>query len=700
MKKKSAPKKVTKASKGLPPAPPTMQEEANTLTHEFLNYVGTMYKKELPWGTDHTLAPAYLGEMLKPDERVNTIGLSTGEWVRKQFDNFHASITMFRNRHEMNPELRNALGELLQTVSSYAFHDSPVYQKDGSLNEEASEVRFGFEGGQVIKDWKDIGIDVAAWTNERDTILLKERLRLTETIRELIDHLPPVDSKPDGFERIDHVKGPHCKLPDLSNAMHWMKAPTTEGKWLELQREGVACLYAVLDGFVHEQYEHGEGVLRRYSPSQRPTDRWQNMLSERTMLLNAFAKSRGSRERGSTLPYGESFNLAKHHLRHGIKVPHVLTKDEASGLQQRPGTVDARFDHGHPDTATATAEQVGRCWADIFAKEAHELYRTGTKRLSTLYSLSLHLQTFKIGTKEGADVLARMKGESKGAEALAGFSRFRAYLRQTLHEQMAIASDHSGTPTPFDPKQVLRKLIDESKQLATRSTEVDALLDHHLSEANPIAFVEFIRGEVLRWKDDRTRPIDPAPHFGPVKLEQFLGRRNLVDLWLIDRCEQWLERVEPMVNKVEGEKVPPEWSTFDTYQDRLVERLKSLDVKPATTDKVVKATKIKTLADRLDAVPGAREAFDNILRVDGFVTDGQYTGPKRKNKAGILAAWDAVAEKFGLDGYGIDQAAIAAGLCDYIPGLTLGKRIRDNMGNELPYRTALASCERYLKGLE
>ena len=299
-----------------------MQEEANTLTHEFLNYVGTMYKKELPWGTDHTLAPAYLGEMLKPDERVNTIGLSTGEWVRKQFDNFHASITMFRNRHEKNPELRNTLGELLQTVSSYAFHDSPVYQKDGSLNEEASEVRFGFEGGQVIKDWKDIGIDVAAWTNERDTILLKERLRLTETIRELIDHLPPVDSKPDGFERIDHVKGPHCKLPDLSNAMHWMKAPTTEGKWLELQREGVACLYAVLDGFVHEQYEHGEGVLRRYSPSQRPTDRWQNMLSERTMLLNAFAKSRGSRERGSTLPYGESFNLAKHHLRHGIKVAH------------------------------------------------------------------------------------------------------------------------------------------------------------------------------------------------------------------------------------------------------------------------------------------------------------------------------------------------------------------------------------------
>lgn len=82
----------------------------------------------------------------------------------------------------------------------------------------------------------------------------------------------------------------------------------------------------------------------------------------------------------------------------------------------------------------------------------------------------------------------------------------------------------------------------EASQLATRATNVDALLDHHLGGANPDAFVEFIRGEVLTWKSGR------GPH--PNSVKGWLAAQGLLsdnaiteDPWLVDRCERWLERV-------------------------------------------------------------------------------------------------------------------------------------------------------------
>jgi hypothetical protein len=50
---------------------------------------------------------------------------------------------------------------------------------------------------------------------------------------------------------------------------------------------------------------------------------------------------------------------------------------------------------------------------------------------------------------------------------------------------------------PVEPGTFLNRLRHEASQLTTRATNVDALLDHHLSGPNPVAFVEFIRGEVL-----------------------------------------------------------------------------------------------------------------------------------------------------------------------------------------------------------
>ncbi len=108
----------------------------------------------------------------------------------------------------------------------------------------------------------------------------------------------------------------------------------------------------------------------------------------------------------------------------------------------------------------------------------------------------------------------------------------------------------------------LGRLRHEASQLTTRATNVDALLDHHLSGPNPVAFVEFIRGEVLTWKSGR----GPSPNSlkGWLALNGKLSDNALTeDPWQVDRCERWLERVEPTLNKDEDEKVPPEWITFD-----------------------------------------------------------------------------------------------------------------------------------------
>ena len=96
----------------------------------------------------------------------------------------------------------------------------------------------------------------------------------------------------------------------------------------------------------------------------------------------------------------------------------------------------------------------------------------------------------------------------------------------------------------------LNRLRHEAAQLATRATNVDALLDHHLGGSNPDAFVEFIRGEVLTWKSGR------GPH--PNSVKGWLAANGMLndnavteDPWLVDRCERWLERANARPNAVE-----------------------------------------------------------------------------------------------------------------------------------------------------
>ncbi len=108
----------------------------------------------------------------------------------------------------------------------------------------------------------------------------------------------------------------------------------------------------------------------------------------------------------------------------------------------------------------------------------------------------------------------------------------------------------------------------------------------------------------------------------------------------------------------------------------------------------------RTMAERLDAVPGARKAFDDMLKIDGFTNEaGQYVGPKRKGKSGILALWDAVVELFKVEGYGTNDALLSDALSAYMRGLTIDKR-PSRFRDDQPYRLRLNEAKRYLKELQ
>lgn len=112
---------------------------------------------------------------------------------------------------------------------------------------------------------------------------------------------------------------------------------------------------------------------------------------------------------------------------------------------------------------------------------------------------------------------------------------------------------------------------------------------------------------------------------------------------------------------------------------------------------------LRTMAERLDAKRGAREAFDTVLLIDGSTNkDGQWILTGRKGRAEVVAAWDAVVEIFGVEGYAKEEKSdktLSVALREYIPGLTIGERPNKlrNTSKGSAYAKAWVSCERYLK---
>jgi hypothetical protein len=193
----------------------------------------------------------------------------------------------------------------------------------------------------------------------------------------------------------------------------------------------------------------------------------------------------------------------------------------------------------------------------------------------------------------------------------------------------------------------------------TRAEVVRSMLDHHHGQGGrPEVFRELVRDTCTRLKALEAKEENQRTN------EQLGPRIRNASRWqgLAVTLEQWLEEAR---NAPTSAKSPANAKAMPTAPIRL-----------------------RSLAERLDAVPGAREAFDTMLRMDGLTNDaGHYVLKSRKGKGGVLAAWDAIVQHFGVEGFGKDDAALSDALMGYIDGFKVQRRIGKLRGHNI-YRDA------------
>jgi hypothetical protein len=201
-----------------------------------------------------------------------------------------------------------------------------------------------------------------------------------------------------------------------------------------------------------------------------------------------------------------------------------------------------------------------------------------------------------------------------------------------------------------------------------KRTEVEALLEHHRTKGgNPSALADHVERMLEHWKESPPTYVD-LHKFGRVAVPNAGQLTNILEAWLANA------RIASTSTKGTGKAVA-----------------------------IHTAPPLRTMAERLDAKRGAREAFDNMLLIDGSTNkDGQWILTGRKGRAEVVAAWDAVVEIFGVEGYAKEEKsdkALSAALREYIPGLTIGERPNKlrNTSKGSAYAKAWVSCERYLK---
>ena len=191
----------------------------------------------------------------------------------------------------------------------------------------------------------------------------------------------------------------------------------------------------------------------------------------------------------------------------------------------------------------------------------------------------------------------------------------------------------------------------------TKRAEVVACLEHHRTKGgNAEELTSYVERMLGRWKE--------AP---PKRMDRYtLQRVKVEDAGHLIKCvEAWLAEARTI---------------------------------PATSAKAVaKSTPPpRTLAERLDAKPGARAAFDEMLQAYGFTdASGHYVRKGRKGKGPLLATWEAVAAHFMLEGFGNDGKALAFALMEYLPGLSIG--LPRKLRSSFDYRDQKGRCERHLK---
>lgn len=276
-----------------------------------------------------------------------------------------------------------------------------------------------------------------------------------------------------GDEKVEHLLGPHVPIPlYFRHHRHWC-GPEHSGEprpmdrqFLELEREGVECLYRILNALVEEGYPHGSEMRR---PTTAPNlGRWGDMHRERAEVNRAWAVNNGAvvhrigpmlptDPKGYTAPYGDTYVRAHHQLVHKVMVPDVVTEEEAErervelGILTRAGDVYFRTDPAQ--STKATAEEVGYRWAEVYAAEVRHLLGDdpNDERLAAFARLHANVKGYTVGSKEGSRVMERMKSTGMGAEVLAAFGRIREHLNALLYK---VAEEHATPETMENGRRI------------------------------------------------------------------------------------------------------------------------------------------------------------------------------------------------------------------------------------------------------
>lgn len=245
---------------------------------------------------------------------------------------------------------------------------------------------------------------------------------------------------PQGGATHELQEGPHIPLGSyFDHWRHWTKrlqsgCPCTpEQQFLELEREGIACLYDALSDLVEEQYPPETGILRYWLELYKVEfPRWKDGFTEQDRLKSAWAVLGGNGEQ-----YGESYARAKVRLLHRAVEPCEVTNEGAvlyrrwewSGVGEIP------------------IEEVTKRWAVSYAEEVRHLLgkEPENETLAAFARLHATVKGWAFGAREGSRIMERLKSKSVFIEILAAFQRIREQLNTLLDE---IADEHLSQPEP------------------------------------------------------------------------------------------------------------------------------------------------------------------------------------------------------------------------------------------------------------
>lgn len=235
-------------------------------------------------------------------------------------------------------------------------------------------------------------------------------------------------------------EGPHIPLGGyFDHWRHWTERlqtgwpRTPEQQFLELEREGIACLYDALSDLVEEQYPPETGILRYWLELYKVEfPRWKDGFTEQDRLKSAWAVLGGSGEQ-----YAEGYARAKVRLLCRAVEPCEVT-NEGAVLYRRWEW----FGEGE-----ISIEEVAKGWAAMYAEEVRHLLgeKPEDETLAAFARLHATVKGWAFGAREGSRIMERLKSKSVFIEILAAFQRIRERLNTLLDE---IADEHLSQPDP------------------------------------------------------------------------------------------------------------------------------------------------------------------------------------------------------------------------------------------------------------